>query len=239
MPRATTRNRRPSPPVIADPPRLRADARRNLDQLLIAARDVFVEQGADAPMDEIARRAGVGIGTLYRRFPNRPPLIRAVLLDVMLRVASEARLALAEEADAFRALERYMHRALDARIAAIFPSLLASVPLEDEEMRAAQNEGAEPVQLMIERARAQGKLRPDVAFGDIGLLLIRLSRPLPGAFPRELDNSLAHRHLDLVIAGMRAIPPLGGPAMSLADLRALQKPVPTSAPRFTPPSVGT
>ena len=63
---------------------LRADARRNREHVLAAAREVFVEQGADAPLDEIARRAGVGIATLYRRFPDRAALLRAVALDVRL-----------------------------------------------------------------------------------------------------------------------------------------------------------
>jgi AcrR family transcriptional regulator len=71
------------PPVCGrnpseSPRRLRADARRNREHVLAAARDVFVEQGAEAPLDEIARRAGVGIATLYRRFPDRNALIRLV-----------------------------------------------------------------------------------------------------------------------------------------------------------------
>src|SRR2546425_11354594 len=98
--------------------RMRADARRNRHQLLIAARDVFAERGAGAPLEEIARRAGVGIATLYRRFPERESLMRAVVLDALDRVAQEAEHALAEEPDAFEALARYMHRALELRIAA-------------------------------------------------------------------------------------------------------------------------
>src|SRR5216683_2549991 len=83
---------------------LRADARRNRRQALAAAAQVFVEQGADAPLDDIARRAGVGIATLYRRFPDREALVRAVAVDVLARTAHEARQALAEEPDAFAAL---------------------------------------------------------------------------------------------------------------------------------------
>src|SRR5579871_1607351 len=91
--------------------RLRADARRNRQQLLAAARDVFVELGADAPLDEVARRAGVGIATLYRRFPDRLALQRAVGLDVLAQAAEVARRAEVEESDAWRALGRYMHAA--------------------------------------------------------------------------------------------------------------------------------
>jgi hypothetical protein len=80
---------------------------------------------------------------------------------------------------------------------------------------------------MIRRAQADGALRPDVTFADIGLLLIRLSRPLPGPFPHALDQRLAHRHLELVLAGLRAGPaglmtePLPGPRLTLEGLRHL------------------
>lgn len=202
-------------------PHLRADARRNLERILAAARDVFVEQGPGAPLEEIAQRAGVGIATLYRRFPDRQALARGVALDVWRRVAQEAQLALAEEPDAFRALARYMHRALDLRVGAVMPQLVGQVP-SDGELRCAHDQSAESVQTLIDAARAEGTLRPDVAFADIGMLLIRLSRPLPGPFPRTLDDALAHRHLDLLIDGLRAAgdrsAPLPGPAMTLEDL---------------------
>jgi hypothetical protein len=78
---------------------------------------------------------------------------------------------------------------------------------------------------MIAAAHAEGTLRADVALSDTGLLLIRLNRPLPGAFPRALDQAIAHRQLDLALAGLRADAappaPLSGPALSLADLRAI------------------
>src|SRR5215212_5985019 len=121
-------------------PRLRADARRNRDQLLQAARDVFVEHGPGAPLEEVARRAGVGIGTLYRRFPDRQALQRAVALDTLGRVTQEAHQALAEEPDSFRALARYMHRAVDLRVGAIMPRLMAQLSLEDGRLLQARDE---------------------------------------------------------------------------------------------------
>jgi AcrR family transcriptional regulator len=207
-------------------PRLRADARRNREQLLVAARDVIVEHGPGAPLDEIARRAGVGIATLYRRFPDRRALMRAVALDLLGRAAHEARSALDEEPDAFRALARYMHRALDLRISAVMPALVGELPPEDEEVRAFRDEAATALQATIDAAQADGALRPEVAFGDIGLLLVRLSRPLPGPFPRGLDARLAHRHLDLLLDGLRGggdhpAGALPGPALTLGDLRAI------------------
>jgi AcrR family transcriptional regulator len=205
--------------------RMRADARRNLDRILSAARDAFVEQGPDAPLDGIARRAGVGIATLYRRFPERQALARAVALDLWARVVEETQRALAEEPDAFRALSRYMHRALDLRIGAVMP-LVASDGPTDDELRLAAARSAESVQGLVAAAQAEGTLRPDVSSGDTGLLLIRLSRPLPGPFPRALDEALAHRHLGLLLDGLRAesagaAGPLPGPAVTLENLRTM------------------
>jgi AcrR family transcriptional regulator len=194
---------------------------------LVAAREVFVEQGAHAPLDEIARRARVGIATLYRRFPDRQVLMRGVALDVLGKIGAEARQALVEEPGAFEALARYMHRALDLRIAAVMPALVGHISMEgDPDLRQARDSAIEPVQRMIEGARRDGTLRLDVEFGDIGLVLIRLSRSLPDPFPRPLDDSLAHRHLDLLIDGLRRVPhpstpTLSGPAMTLDDLRSL------------------
>jgi AcrR family transcriptional regulator len=205
---------------------LRADARRNRERILAAARDVFVELGSEAPLDEIAARAEVGIGTLYRRFPDRRSLMRAVVLDVLERVAQEAALALSEEPDAAAALARYMHRALDLRVSAVVPALLGQVSLDDEELLRVRQRSAGLIEQMIDQAQADGTLRPDVAFGDIALMLTRMSRPLPGLSSHALDSDLAHRHLDLVLDGLltnraRAVTSLPGPALTLGDLQAL------------------
>ncbi len=213
-------------PAAGEALRMRADARRNRDQILVAARDIFADRGPGAPLEEVAQRAGVGIGTLYRRFPDRPSLLRAVALDVLARVAYEARLALAEEPNAFQALARYMHRALDLRIGVVMPALVNQIPLEDAELLRAREEASTPVQDLIDGAQGDGTLRPDVAECDISLLITRLARPLPGPFSRALDDRLAHRHLDLLIDGLRAghdrsAAPLPEPAMTLADLQAM------------------
>jgi len=205
---------------------LRADARRNRARVLAAARDVFVELGSDAPLEEVARRASVGIATLYRRFPDRESLMRAVVIDVLGRAGDEALRARAEEPDAFAGLARYMHRALDLRISAVMPALLGQISFEDDEVRAARDAAVEPVLRLVDDAHAEGTLRPDVAFGDIGTLLVRLSRPLPGGFPADVDASLAHRHLELFIEGLRVEAsrrpgkPLPGDRLELAALRA-------------------
>src|SRR4029453_4800589 len=182
--------------------RLRADARRNRDQILLAAREVFIERGPDAPLDEVARRAGVGSATLYRRFPDRGSLLPALVADIFRRVGGEARLALAEEPDAFEALARYMHRALDLRIGAVLPGLIGLVEA-DEGVAGGRDNLAEAAREVVERAHAAGTLRQDVAEGDIGTMLIRLSRPLQTPLPSELDRALGHRHLDVLLDGLR------------------------------------
>lgn len=201
---------------------LRADARDNLRRLLEAARDVFIEQGAGAPLDEIARRAGIGIATLYRRFPDRQALIKAVTLDAMRRSLDDAREASDEEPDPFRALVRYMHRAIDARTAAVIPALLSEVDFDDEEIARAREESAGTIAPLVDAAKRAGALRDDVTSGDIGMLIVRMTRPLPGPFTPEMNNSLSHRHLDLLIDGLRPLsrePILPGPALTIDDLR--------------------
>ena len=204
---------------------MRADARRNRERLLAAARDVFVDQGPDAPLDAISSAAEVGIGTLYRRFPDRRALVRAVVVDVLGLAAEEARLALTEEPDAFRALARYLHRALDLRVSAVMPALLGHIPPDDEEIASVRTHSWGLFQQLVDRAHAAGMLRPDVTFADIGFLLVRLARPLPGPIPRDLNNGLAHRHLELLLDGLRTergepAATLPEPALTLADLLA-------------------
>jgi AcrR family transcriptional regulator len=204
--------------------RLRADARRNHEQLLTAARDVFVERGPGAPLEEIARRAGVGIGTLYRRFADRRSLLRAVVLDALARTARAADTALAEESDGFSALTRYLHAALDLRVSAVIP-LIIDTDLDDDELGPAREASAGLLQRIVDAAHHDGTLAEDVTFADIGTLLVRLARPLPGALPATVNDQLAHRHLDLLIEGLRQRAdrrPAGGPRLERTDLRALR-----------------
>ncbi|HEY7047182.1 MAG TPA: helix-turn-helix domain-containing protein [Jatrophihabitantaceae bacterium] len=204
---------------------LRADAQLNRDRILAAARDVFVERGAGVPLDEIARRAGTGIATLYRRFPDREALMRAVVLDALRRTGDEARRAAEEEDDPFEALVRYMHRTLEIRIGAVIPVLLEEISIEDDEMLQARTSGSDALQGIIDRAHKARTLRRDITFADIGLLIVRMSRPLPGTFTRDVNDALGHRHLDLAIAGLRADgtgpEKLGGPALTLRDLQKM------------------
>jgi AcrR family transcriptional regulator len=200
---------------------LRADARRNHQQILVAARDLFVERGPSAPLEDIARRAGVGIGTLYRRFSDRDTLMRAVVLDALVETVEIAERASREESSAMDALVRYMHAALDLRVSAVIPALLDVLDLDDAVLLPARDRGAASVQRLVDAAHAEGSLAEGVTFADVGMMLVRLSRPLPGPISDQLNAQLAHRHLDLLVAGLRAgdaAATLEGPALSRDDL---------------------
>jgi AcrR family transcriptional regulator len=216
-----------NPQHVAGQRRLRADARRNHGRILSAARDVFVERGPGAPLEEIASRAGVGIGTLYRRFADRRSLMRAVVLDALIQTKQSAEQALAEEPDSFEALTRYMHTVIDLRISAVIPLLLDKIDLEDKELLPAREASALAIQQIIDRAHADGTLPEDVSFADIGMLLVRLSRPMPGPITPELNDRLAHRHLDIVVEGLRPAATrrevTRGPALTFEELRAMRE----------------
>jgi AcrR family transcriptional regulator len=203
---------------------LRADARRNHEQVLAAAREAFVEGGAGVPLEDVARRAGVGIATLYRRFGDREGLLRAVVMAALedSRAAAEAALESADEgADGLEALARYMHAVLDMRVSAVVPLALDRLDLEDPEILPVREASAAALERLIQTAHDDGSLPRQVGFADIGTLLVRLSRPLPGRVPTALDDELAHRHLELALAGMRSAPGvLPEKGLSRHELRA-------------------
>ena len=198
---------------------MRADARRNLEQLLAAARDLVAEKGAGVALDEVAQRAGVGIGTLYRRFPDRSALLTGVVLDALedTRVAAER--AAEEHDDAFEALAAYLRAALELRVSAVIPQVLDVLDLEEPTLSAAREASARAAEALVDAAHVSGELPKDVTFADIGMMLVRIARPLPGPMPPELKHDLARRHLELFLRGLRGTSgELGGPELSRSDL---------------------
>ncbi|WAP58497.1 TetR/AcrR family transcriptional regulator [Streptomyces sp. S465] len=207
---------------------MRADARRNREQILRAAREVFADQGPDAPLDEIARRAGVGIATLYRRFPRRADLHRGVAVEVLTALGEAAHRAAAEEHDPYLALRRFMHAALDLKIGSVMPSLLGRFTVDDI-LDGVPGDAVDPVDALLVRAQAQGRIRLDVVLGDITLMIVRLSRPLPGGGRFSADDALAHRQLDVYIDGLRPTgsprptTELGGPAVDAVAFKRFRE----------------
>lgn len=205
---------------VPKPRRTRADAIRNREQILRAAVDLMVEQGPTVPLEMIARRAGVGIATLYRHFPDRTVLLRQVALDVLTQATAAAKAALAEEPDAFTALARYLHDAIDLRIGVVMP-MLAERVLMDEELVTARDVSQEAMSAVVRAAHEEGSLRTDVGSGDIGLLMIRMTPPLPVAISPEDNHRLSHRHLELVLDGLLrflAVDSLPGRPLGLEEL---------------------
>ncbi|MFG2620463.1 TetR/AcrR family transcriptional regulator [Streptomyces sp. NPDC048507] len=201
-------------------PKPRADAVRNRERILVAAREMLVESGAEAPLDEIARRAGVGNATLYRHFPDRAALVHHVVLYVMDRVTAEAEDSLAAEPDAFAALCRFTHAAADERIGALCPMLSGDFDREHPELLAARSALEAAVEALVATGQRAGLVRTDIGVGDLMVALSQLSRPLPGTDCLGADR-FVHRHLQLFLDGLRAPArsELPGAAATLQDLR--------------------
>jgi AcrR family transcriptional regulator len=187
---------------------LRADARRNRDQIIAAARTIFTEQGPDVPMEEIARAAGVGVGTLYRRFPDRDALIGAVARDNFHRVLTEARAAIAEEPTAWEALVRFLRQSrelqLSVQLAMISPmaaKVIGDDPLTDEFRQALLGE----LDAVVHAAQAEGFLRKDVDTGDVAMLFMLLLRQISSHY-NEAVRIAPERCMALMLDGLRAQP---------------------------------
>ncbi|WP_205697294.1 TetR/AcrR family transcriptional regulator [Conexibacter sp. SYSU D00693] len=181
---------------------LRADARRNRDALLAAAREAFATEGIDASLDDIARSAGVGSGTLYRHFPTRESLVDAAFRDSVEGLATKAE-ALLQEDDAGEALVTWLVALLEhvttfhglaSRLVVCVSD--ASSPLHDacRTMDGAMN-------ALADRATAQGALREGVDVSDLGTLVHGIAL---AAERRTEDPELARRLLRMALDGLRA-----------------------------------
>ncbi|MER7809442.1 TetR/AcrR family transcriptional regulator [Streptomyces sp900116325] len=184
-------------------PRPRADALRNRERIVTAAREMFVEFGPDVPLDEVARRAGVGNATLYRNFPDRAALTHEVVLSVTSRTTDRADEAAAEEGDPFAALSRFVHAAADERVGALCPMLSGGFDKDHPELLAERRRLEEAVEGLVARAMSAGRLRTDIAVGDVLVGLSQLTRPLPGTACLDIDR-FTHRHIQLFLDGLEA-----------------------------------
>ncbi|WP_329338055.1 TetR/AcrR family transcriptional regulator [Streptomyces sp. NBC_00663] len=200
--------------------RPRADALRNRERIVTAALEMFVEFGPDVPLDEIARRAGVGNATVYRNFPDRDALVREVVCSVMDRTSEAAEIALAESGDAFGALERFVHTSADERISALCPMVQSTFDQHHPDLEASRERIEELVGRLMDRAKAAGQLRDDVGVGDVMVAVAQLSRPPAGTGCLSADR-FVHRHLQLFLDGLRAPArsTLPGTAVTMEDLR--------------------
>ena len=197
-------------------PGRQAEAARNDQLILDAARAVFVADPA-APVSEVARRAGVGIAALYRRYPSKEDMLRKLSGDGLHRYIAEAEAALADDRDPWTAFAAFMGRVMRADTLSLTQQLAGTFTPTEELYRDAARAQDLNVAL-FERVRAAGAIRPDVAVDDIGWILemvasIRLRDP-------ARTSQLRERYLALLLDGLRTQDPatLPGPPPTWAEM---------------------
>ncbi len=197
---------------------LRRDARRNRERLLASARALLARDGVDASVEEITRHAGVGMGTLYRHFPTKAELIDAVLEESfaeLVRVAGDA----ADAADAWAGLTSFLEQALALHAANRgLKDVLATSERGRKRAEAMRARVRPLLRQMVDRAHAQGALRPDFTAEDVPLVFWTAGRVI------EVTESVApdywRRHLGLLLDGLRAgsATPLPRPPLTQDEL---------------------
>jgi AcrR family transcriptional regulator len=183
---------------------LRADARRNRERVLAAARETFATHGLDAQVDEIARTANVGVGTVYRHFPTKDALVDALAADHFAWIAEESRTSAATVADGGDAWDAFSgfiwacarQLAADAglsEIAANRPAAMRHAVLQTDLLTTAAE--------VIDRAVADGTMRTDATVDDIPVVMCGLGKILSEP-SREMGMSW-ERYVTLMLDGMR------------------------------------
>jgi AcrR family transcriptional regulator len=179
---------------------LRADARRNRERILASARAAFAESGADAQIDDVARHAGVGVGTVYRHFPTKQALLTELVRQTFRLFTGWAREALEAGGEPFALIEGLLRRIAEtaAGDAGVQYALASSAGQAPAEAPAEQDELIAVIAELTGRARRAGTIRPGIEAIDIAMLIcgvVSVMGPRPGFHWR--------RHLDLVIDTLR------------------------------------
>src|SRR5215204_2619870 len=183
----------PAIPTVARP--LRADARRNRERILKAARAVFAEQGMHSQIDDVAKRAKVGVGTVYRHFPTKEALIEALVRERFEEIAGYAREAL-ERADAWEGFCELIWRAAERNAADLaFCEAIASTDksaiVEEVGLMRSTDE-------LIARAKAEGRMRADATREDVPMMMAGASAVM------RLSPTAWRRYLTIMLDGLRA-----------------------------------
>jgi AcrR family transcriptional regulator len=177
-----------------------AEAARNDVRLLEAAHEVFTTQGFDAPVSAIAKRAGVGMGSLYRRYRTKEELLQRLCVVAMERVVAAAEQALVS-ADPWEGLAHYVRTCVGNRSGALAP-VAGTIEVTDEMWRTSRR-ATELAGRVVARAHEAGVLRRDVTTLDVSLLMEQFSRPAPGP-PCPYDQQVRQRLLAVALDGLRA-----------------------------------
>lgn len=205
--------------------RLRRDAARNRERLLAAARELLATRGPGVSLNDIAHHAGVGVGTAYRRFPNKDAVVDALFEEALDDMAHLARESLAASS-AWDGLASFLERSLDLQFGDRGLGVLMNDPaLGDERAAEARTRIAPLLEQLVDRARREGCVRPDLHQSDLIFLQVALSAILhrsAGVAPQ-----LYRRYLEMFLDGVRptASTPLPVPALDSAQThRAMTEP---------------
>jgi AcrR family transcriptional regulator len=181
---------------------LRRDAQRNRQRILEAARALFAERGLDVTLDQVAARAGVGVGTVYRRFPNKEELIDALFEDRIAGIAAFAREAL-EDPDPWHGFVTFMEQACRQHTAdrGLQQVVFSSAHGQDR-VAHAREQIAPLVGRMLERAQAEGGLRADLAPTDVPMLQFMVASA--AIYAGDVGPDVWRRMFTIVVDGLRA-----------------------------------
>jgi AcrR family transcriptional regulator len=214
----------------AGPRPLRRDAERNRQRILKAASEVFNERGLEVSLDEIARHAGVGVGTVYRRFRTKEELVEALFMDRLAVVAAIADQAFAEP-DPWSGLVSFMERMAEVMAGNLGLRQMLMFATHGRDLTAIARERNAPlVERLVERAQAAGQLRGDLRQTDIVFIIFALTEAAQLAQAASPD--IWRRYLTLILDGMRpgreGVTPLPVPALLPGEM---QKSMRQAAPR--------
>jgi len=184
----------------------RADARRNRALILAAAGEVFAERGASAATEEVARRAGVAIGTVFRHFPTKDDLLRALMKDLLQRLTDQVS-QLAAEGDPATALFEFFTSLVEQAAARKAVVDLLAAAGTDVQVTSAVQALRDGIARLLTRAQQVGAIRADVQVGEVMALLTSTGQ---GALQGGWDRELQGRALAVIFSGLRA----AGPARS-------------------------
>ena len=181
---------------------LRRDAERNRQQILVAARAAFTERGLTVTLDEIAQRAGVGVGTVYRRYANKDDLIDELYEDIIAELAAAAEAELAQD-DPWKGLAGFLEQSLAMQASnSALKEIMAGGSHRGRERVARARERVAPLASEIfERAKQSGGLRPDVTETDLATIHMMLGAVIDST--RTTEPDAWRRYLGIVLDGLR------------------------------------
>jgi AcrR family transcriptional regulator len=218
----------PEPDCAGRP--LRRDAERNRRRILQAASEVFTECGLEVSLDEVARHAGVGVGTVYRRFRTKEELVEALFEDRIDAIAAIGA-GVAENPDPWSGLVSFMEQVAEMLAGNLgLRQMLMFATYGRDRVAYARQRNAPVIERLIERAQAAGQVRGDLRQSDIAFIIFVLTQATE--FARHVSPEIWRRYLTLILDGMRpardGVTPLPVPALKPEEL---EKTMRQSAPR--------